>query len=91
LDTCPFHFRLPIIPNETIGLHFELLFKKINVELCARKYVTLEYGLVNGAYGIFEDYTKAFSKSFILINFQNPQIGSKTRIKNSEYTENFLD
>jgi len=44
--------------------------------------VTLD-GLINGAYGIFEDYTKTFLKSFIWINFQNPQIGSKTRIKNS--------
>jgi hypothetical protein len=34
---------------------------------------------------------KAFSKSFIWINFQNPQIGSKTRIKNLEYTKNVLD
>jgi hypothetical protein len=38
--------------------------KNILMELCARNQVTLD-GLVNGAYGIFEDYTKAFSKSFI--------------------------
>jgi hypothetical protein len=50
------------------------------MELCARNYVTLD-GLVDGSYVIFEDYTKAFSKSFIWINFQTPQIGSKTRIK----------
>jgi hypothetical protein len=29
------------------------------MELCARNHVTLD-GLINGAYGIFEDYTKAF-------------------------------
>jgi len=50
------------------------------MKLCARSHVTLD-GLVNGAYGIFEDYAKVFSKSFIWINFQNLQIGSKTRIK----------
>ncbi len=60
------------------------------MELCARTHLTLD-GLVNGPYGIFEDYTKAILKWFIWINFQNPQIGSKTRIKISEYTKNFLD
>jgi len=60
------------------------------VELCARNHVTLN-GIINGAYGIFQDYTKTFSKPFIWINFPNPQIGSKTRIKNSKHTNFFLD
>jgi len=46
------------------------------MELCARNHVTL-YGLVNGAYGIFEDYTRAFSKSFIWINFQTLKLEVK--------------
>jgi hypothetical protein len=70
-DTCLFHFKLPMIPNQTIKLHHELLKKnKMLVELCARNYIMLN-GLINGANGIFEDYKKMSSKLFIWIKFQN--------------------
>jgi hypothetical protein len=49
-------------------------------ELC-----DIMYGLINGANEFFEDYTKKKFKSFIQINFQNPQIGSKTKIKRFIY------
>jgi hypothetical protein len=47
-----------MIPNQIVGLHFELLLKKkMLLELCVRNYVTSN-GLVNGGrHGIFEDYT----------------------------------
>jgi hypothetical protein len=34
------------------------------VGLCARNYETFD-GLVNGAHGIFEDFTETISKSFV--------------------------
>jgi hypothetical protein len=41
------HFRLLIIPSQTIGLHYDLLMKnKMLVELCVRNYATLD-SLVN--------------------------------------------
>jgi hypothetical protein len=55
-ETCSFHFRLSIIPSQTIGLHHELLIKKnMLVEFCARNYATLD-GFINGI-RIFKDYT----------------------------------
>jgi hypothetical protein len=44
------------------------------VELRAENYVT-SCGIVNGVDGIFKDYTKTSSKSFIWIYLQNPRIG----------------
>jgi len=56
-DTCPFHFRLLMIPSQTTRLHHELLVKKnMLVELCARNYIKSN-GLVNNANGTFQDYT----------------------------------
>jgi hypothetical protein len=40
------------------------------VELCARNYGTFD-GLVDGVDGIFEDFTKTISKSFVWIHFHN--------------------
>jgi hypothetical protein len=70
-ETCPYHFKLSIIPSQTNSLHHELLIIiKMLVELCAKNYATVD-GLVNGT-RIFKDYTKMFSKSFIKIYFENP-------------------
>jgi hypothetical protein len=60
-----------MIPNQTTKLHHELLMKKnMLVELCARNYI-MSNGVINGANGIFENYRKMSSKSFIWIKFQN--------------------
>ncbi len=80
-ETCPFHFRLSMIPNQITYLHCELLVKKnMLVELCVWNHATSN-GLVNGANGIFKDYIKtSTSKSFIWIYFENPRIGNNTRL-----------
>jgi hypothetical protein len=55
-ETCHSHFKLPMIPSQTIGLHHELSFKNdMLVELCVENYVTLYY-LVNGIDDIFKEY-----------------------------------
>jgi hypothetical protein len=55
-ETCPFHFKLLMLPFHTSGLHHELFFQKyMLVELCVGNYATLNR-LVNGADGTFEDY-----------------------------------
>jgi hypothetical protein len=80
-DTCPTHFKLSQLPNETCGLHIELLLKKnILVKFRASNYSSLD-GLVNGANGTFQDYTKVFNKQLIWINFENPCIGLNTKLK----------
>jgi hypothetical protein len=58
------------------------------VELCARNYETSD-GLVNGANGIFEDFTKIISNSFVWIHFHNPWIGHNTQIKNLQIYDEF--
>jgi hypothetical protein len=46
-----------MVPSQTIGLHHELLMKKVMlIKLGARNYITLD-GLVNGVDEIFKDYT----------------------------------
>ncbi len=80
-NTCPTHFRLSQLPNETCGLHTKLLLKKnILIKLCAGNCSTLD-GLVNGVNGMFQDYTKVFNKQLIWINFENPCIGLNTKIQ----------
>ncbi len=52
-----------------VGLYYEILVKKnMLVELCAGNYGTSD-GLVDGVDGIFEDFTKTISKSFVWIHF----------------------
>jgi len=68
-DTHLYRFKLPTIPNQTIGLHHELLMNKyMIVELCARNDITSN-GFVNGVNRIFEYYIKMSSNLFIWINF----------------------
>jgi hypothetical protein len=56
------------------GLYYENLVKKnMLVELCVGNYGTSD-GLVDGVDGIFENFTKTISKSFVWIHFHNPQI-----------------
>jgi hypothetical protein len=48
-NSCFFHFKLILMPNEIYGLHYELLLKKnLLVELCVGNYIILN-GLINGA------------------------------------------
>jgi hypothetical protein len=49
------------------------------IKLRAINYAT-SYGLVNGVDGIFQDYTKTSSKSFIWIYFEYPKTGNNTRL-----------
>jgi hypothetical protein len=80
-DTCRTHFKLFQLPNETCGLHIELLLKKyILIKLCVGNYSTLD-GLVNGANGTFQDYIEVFNKQLIWINFENPCIGLNTKFQ----------
>jgi hypothetical protein len=58
------------------------------VELCVGNYETFD-GLVNVADGIFEDFTKIISKSFVWIHFHNPHIRHNTRIKNLQIYDEF--
>jgi hypothetical protein len=58
------------------------------MKLCVGNYETSN-GLVNGANGIFEDFTKIISKSFIWIHFHNPRIGHNTQIKNLQIYDEF--
>jgi hypothetical protein len=77
----PNHFKLSQLPNNIGRLHIELLLKKkILVKLCASNYSTLD-GLVNGANGMFQHYTKVFNKQLIWINFENPCIGVNTKLQ----------
>jgi hypothetical protein len=63
--------------SHTNGLHHELLLKiYILVKLCARNYAIVD-GLVNGANGIFQDYTKN-SELLIWIYFHNSKNGINT-------------
>jgi hypothetical protein len=62
--------------------------KKMLVELCAKNYETSD-GLMNGGHGIFEDFTKTISKSFVWIHFHNPQIGHNKRITNLQIYDEF--
>jgi hypothetical protein len=53
-----FLFKLPMIPSQIVGLHYELLFKwNMLIELCVGNHIT-SYGLVdalvNGANEIFK-------------------------------------
>jgi hypothetical protein len=67
-------------PSQTTNLHYEILVKKkMLMELCAGNYETSD-GVVNGVDGIFEDFTKIISKSFVWIHFHNPKIGHNTQI-----------
>jgi hypothetical protein len=69
-----------------VGLHYEILDKKkMLMELCVRNYETSN-GLVNG---IFADFTKTISKSFVWIHFHNPQIEHNTQIKNLQIYDEF--
>jgi hypothetical protein len=78
IETCPSHFKLSNLPFQMVSLHYKILDKKkMLVELCVRNYETFD-GLVNGADGIFEYFTKTISKSFVWIHFHNPQIGQNT-------------
>ncbi len=76
-ETCPFHFKLSILPSHTNGHHKLLLLKNMLMELCVRNYATLN-GLVNAANGGFEDYIENNVKPLIWIYFHNPQIGINT-------------
>ncbi len=58
------------------------------MELCSRNHEASD-GLVNGANGIFEGFTKIISKSLIWMHFHNPQIGHKTQIKNLQIYDEF--
>jgi len=58
------------------------------MELCVRNYETTD-GLVNGANGIFEDFTKTISKYFVWIHFHNHQIRHNTWIKNLQIYDEF--
>jgi hypothetical protein len=52
-ETSHSHFKSPMIPSQTIGLHHELSIKNdMLVKLCVGNYVTLDY-LVNGLDDIF--------------------------------------
>jgi hypothetical protein len=74
-DTCPTHFKLSQLPNKISRLHIELLLKKnILAKYCVGNYSRLD-GLVNGANGTFQNYTKKFNKKLICINFEIPCIG----------------
>jgi hypothetical protein len=64
------------------------LRKKSLVELCVGNYETSD-GLVNGANGIFENFTKIISNSFVWIHFHNPQIGHNKKIKNLQIYDEF--
>jgi hypothetical protein len=80
-NTFPTHFKLSQLPNETSGLHIELLLKKnILIEVFGGNYSTLD-GLVNGANGMFQDYIKVFNKQLIWIDFENLPIGLNTRLQ----------
>jgi hypothetical protein len=57
-ETCPFHFKLSMLPFHLSGLRHKLMFKKyMLVELCASNYTTL-YGIVSGIDGTFQNYKK---------------------------------
>ncbi len=61
IETWPFHFKLSNLPSQTAGLHYKILIeKKMLVELCVGNYETFD-GFVNGADGIFDDFTKTIS------------------------------
>ncbi len=57
-ETCPSHFKLPMIPSEIVGLHCELLIKwNMLIKLCVANHITLDGlvdGLVNGVDEIFK-------------------------------------
>jgi hypothetical protein len=83
LDTCHVHFQLSDFPNQIVGLHHELFFKRhMLVEQCVGNYRTSD-GLVNNVDGTFEEYTKNVSKPLMWINFYNPHIGFNIRLENS--------
>jgi hypothetical protein len=47
-ETCQSHFKLPMIPSQIVGLHYELLILKvILMKLCVGNHIT-SYGLVDG-------------------------------------------
>jgi hypothetical protein len=55
-ETCPFHFKLSMLPFHINGLHHKLMFKKyMLMELCASNYATL-YDFVSGIDGTFQNY-----------------------------------
>jgi hypothetical protein len=55
--TCPSHFKLQIIPSQTISFDHELSIKKdMLIELCAGNYI-ISNGFVNGVDGILKVYT----------------------------------
>jgi hypothetical protein len=63
-----------------IGLCYEILIKKeMLMKFCAKNYETTD-GFVNGADGIFEDFTKTISKYFVWIHFHNHRIEHSTQI-----------
>jgi hypothetical protein len=69
--TCPFHFKLSMLPSHTNGLHHELLLlKNMLIELRVGNYATID-GLVNGANGTFKDYIENHLELLIWIYFQN--------------------
>ncbi len=46
-ETCPPHFKLPMVPSQINSLHHKLSIKKdMLVKLCAKNYIT-SYSLVN--------------------------------------------
>ena len=78
--TCPPSYKLSDISSNTCGLHSEIFLKKdMLVELCAGNHATHD-GLVNGADGIFKDFTTT-PERLVWIDFGTPSIGVETRLK----------
>jgi hypothetical protein len=91
LYTCPIHFQLLDLLNQTSRLHHELFLKRhMLVELCVGNYHTLN-GLVNN---VNETFEKNIQKMFQNLGYGSISIiftfGSTLGLKIHTYIENYL-
>jgi hypothetical protein len=82
-DTCPKHFKLNNVLSRTTSLHPKIQIKiGMLKELCDKNYA-IHDRLFNGVDGVFQYVTKLQNnESLIWIGFNNPKVGSATRIRN---------
>jgi hypothetical protein len=86
---CPFHFELSMLPIQTSGCHYDLLFIKHCGRIMGWKLCNIRRSCKWRKWQLSLLYSSICSKPLIWINFYNPQIGINMRIQHPRTYKDF--